>query len=74
MPATYKMIKDGLDNGYLVMTGNINAPISGMEKNDCGLPFIHSFSLSAAFTLKDASKKKHDLLMIRNPWSTTEYD
>jgi len=69
------MILDALQNEYVVMTGTDprSAAEMDMELNSCGIPFVHSFSVHSAFSLTDSSGNQHDLVMVRNPWSTSGY-
>ena len=42
--------------------------------NDCGIAYGHAYSVLAAFQMTDSTTSTtYDMIMLRNPWGTTNY-
>lgn len=44
------------------------------ETNNCGIAMSHAYSITAAFTMTDASGVAHKCILARNPWGVAYYN
>lgn len=47
---------------------------SDTGRNDCGIATGHAYSIIEPFVMTDASNVSHNMLLMRNPWGTTDYN
>ena len=68
----YALLKAGEDANYIMAAGTDG---SGNDQvtNTCGVAMSHAYAILAAYEMKDASNNVYKMLLMRNPWGTTQY-
>ena len=67
----YEKLKEADKKGWVMGLGTIGSG-SHDETTECGIACSHAYSIISVFTLK-YNGKDIDMLLIRNPWGTTDY-
>jgi len=68
----YTMIGAADAAGYIMGAGTAGSG-NDQESNSCGIAMSHAYTIITSFTMTDANAVAHEMLMIRNPWGSTNY-
>lgn len=69
--STFDLLKAANDVNYILGAGTDG---SDTDLNSCNIVAGHAFSMIAAFELKTGQTVDHKLVMLRNPWHSTDYN
>ena len=53
---------------------SIATPAGDAQLNTCGMVTSHAYSILSAFEMMDQSKSVYKMILLRNPWGTTQYN
>ena len=70
LDATFDLLKAANDANYPMGAGTTGG--SDTNRNDCGIATGHAYSILETFEMNDNGTMK-DMLLMRNPWGTTDY-